>query len=194
MATSITHYLLDMNDNKSLQLAIEKRDALIKLGRKFKNRNNIVPFVYSFFVFAFSFTIFKSCGTSGNNPVSPSVVILGICALVALFSYSMYAIYKGSIDKYELNIFDSDDLDLIKSDAYLSYYWEKALLTDNGTQYISESFQDAIEERLSNILKVIEYSEIFELNRAISAERIQNILNDNRFEKFSYVKSSDNSR
>jgi len=115
MATSITHYLLDMNDNKSLQLAIEKRDAIIKLGRKFKNRNNIVPIVYSFFVFAFSFTIFKSGGTSGNNPVSPSIVILGICALVALFSYSMYAIYKGSIDKYELNIFDSDDLDLIKS-------------------------------------------------------------------------------
>ena len=149
-----------MSNKNSLQLAIEKRDKLTKLNKKFKNRSDGSGFVPIFFISAFASLVLRSCEPSNYDEDTVFLTHLGSYLFLAVCACCVFLIYKALVHKYETNIFDADDLAFIKSDATLSYHFEKSLETMNGKQYINESFQKDVERNLNNIIKHIENLEL----------------------------------
>ena len=81
---------------------------------------------------------------------------------IALGFYFIFKAYNVSSYKYYLDIFDEDDLALIKSNANLYYHFERLLKTDGRGQYVQGRFQKEVVQKINEIKERIDYLELFE--------------------------------
>ena len=174
-----------MDNKTAFQLAIEKRDSLIKLNEKLKNDFSINSnrTMISFLLSAFSFSAFRN-GASSDDKVNAFLGIAGMIVSVVLGLYFLFKSYNISFYKYKLDIFNDDDLAFIKSNANLHYHFEQSLKTDSRGQYIQGKFQKEVEKKIDEIKERIDYLELFEQSRAAETEIINEVLNSKRFENF----------
>lgn len=173
-----------MDSKATLQFVVEKRDALIKLNNKLSKPNNPYLAILTFIAFALSFSFIKS-GSSGDiGAGNPIFVIGGTIIMCFLFLYCVSTIYQVITYKYNLDIFDADDLSFIKSSTNLSYHFDKLLETDNGVQYVSGVFKDVVEKALDDIVERVTFLELFEQSKTTKMEMINEVLNSKRFENF----------
>lgn len=173
-----------MDNTTQLKEALKLRNGLVKLNKKIKNPNNIWMPLFVLCAYAIFFIVWQPVSSQNSDNGLPILAILSWSMLASLFLYFVVNFYKFLTHKYTQNIFDADDLALIKSDPYLSYYFKESLKTDNGQQYISASFKDRVKEYIIHLNKNIAYLEVFESKNAIEAERIKKFFNDDRSKKF----------
>ena len=151
--------IINMDNKTTLQLAIEKRDSLVKLNKKLENNFNIsanrtmVPFLLT----ALAFLFFRN-GASSDDKVYSFFGIIGVIASVVLGLYFIFKAYNVSSYKYYLDIFD-DDLAVIKSSENLSYRFEQSLKTYGRTQYVRGSFLKDIKKELDDTIQRITFIE-----------------------------------
>ena len=178
-----------MDNKTTLQLAIEKRDSLVKLNEKLENKFNMNAnrTIVSFFLTALAFLFFRN-GASSDDKVYSFFGIIGVIASVVLGLYFIFKAYNVSSYKYYLDIFDEDDLAVIKSNANLDYHFERLLKTDGRGQYVQGRFQKEVVKKINEIKERIDYLELFEQSGSVKSEIINEVLNSKRFENFKSAK------
>lgn len=178
-----------MDNKTTLQLAIEKRDSLVKLNEKLENKFNMSAnlTIVSFFLTALAFVFFRN-GASSDDKIYSFFGSIGMIASIALGLYFIFKAYNVSSHKYYLDIFDDDDLAFIKSNANLYYHFERLLKTDGRGQYVQGRFQKEVEKKIDEIKERIDYLELFEQSGSVKSEMINEVLNSKRFENFKSAK------
>ena len=178
-----------MDNKTTLQLAIEKRDSLVKLNKKLENNFNISAnrTMVSFLLTALAFLFFRN-GSSSDDKVYSFFGIIGVIASVVLGLYFIFKAYNVSSYKYYLDIFDDDDLAVIKSNANLDYHFERLLKTDGRGQYVQGRFQKEVVKKINEIKERIDYLELFEQSGSVKSEIINEVLNSKKFENFKSAK------
>lgn len=156
-----------MDNKTTLQLAIEKRDSLVKLNKKLENNFNISAnrTMVSFLLTALAFLFFRN-GSSSDDKVYSFFGIIGVIASVILGLYFIFKAYNVSSYKYYLNIFDDDDLAVIKSSENLSYHFEQSLKTYGHTQYVRGSFLKDVKKELDDTIQRITFLESLEQSKS----------------------------
>ena len=149
-----------MDNKTTLQLAIEKRDSLVKLNKKLENNFNISAnrTMVSFLLTALAFLFFRN-GSSSDDKVYSFFGIIGVIASVVLGLYFIFKAYNVSSYKYYLDIFDEDDLAVIKSSENLSYRFEQLLKTYGHIRYVRGSFLKDVKKELDDTIQRITFIE-----------------------------------
>ena len=160
--------IINMDNKTTLQLAIEKRDSLVKLNKKLENNFNISAnrTMVSFLLTALAFLFFRN-GASSDDKVYSFFGIIGVIASVVLCLYFIFKAYNVSSYKYYLDIFD-DDLAVIKSSENLSYHFEQSLKTygHGHTQYVRGSFLKDVKKELDDTIQRITFLESLEQSKS----------------------------
>ena len=174
-----------MDNKTALQLAIEKRDSLIKLNEKLKNdfSVNANRTMISFLLSALAFSAFRN-GASSDDKINAFLGIIGMIVSATLGLYFLFKSYNISFYKYKLSVFNDDDLAFIKSNTNLYYHFEQSLKTDGKRQYVQGRFQKEVEKKIDEIKERIDYLELFEQSGSAKSEMINEVLNSKRFENF----------
>lgn len=148
--------IINMDNKTTLQLAIEKRDSLVKLNEKLENKFNISAnrTMVSFLLTALAFLFFRNSASS-DDKVYSFFGIIGVIASVILGLYFIFKAYNVSSYKYYLDIFDEDDLAVIKSNANLDYHFERLLKTDGRGQYVQGRFQKEVVKKINELKSVL---------------------------------------
>lgn len=183
--------IINMDNKTTLQLAIEKRDSLVKLNEKLEHNFNISSnrTIVSFFLTALASVFFRHSASS-DDKVDSFFGIIGMTVSIALGLYFIFKAYNVSSYKYYLDIFDEDDLALIKSNANLYYHFERLLKIDGKGQYVQGRFQKEVVQKINEIKERIDYLELFEQSGSVKSEMINEVLNSKRFENFKSAKNN----
>jgi len=180
-----------MDNKTTLQLVIEKRDSLVKLNEKLENKFNMSAnrTMVSFLLTSLAFVSFRN-GASSDDKLYSFFGIIGMIVSIVLGLYFIFKAYNVSSYKYYLDIFDEDDLALIKSNANLYYHFERLLKIDGRGQYVQGRFQKEVVQKINEIKDRIDYLELFEQSGSVKSEMINEVLNSKRFENFKSAKNN----